>query len=141
MISDFRGAYAFLSNFYLAPTPIDGEVYLTSEHAFQAMKSADPAYRVSVLRAPTPGQAKRLGRAVALRADWEAVKIDVMRDVVRAKFRHNPDLAAQLLATGDQELVEGNAWGDKFWGVCAGRGRNWLGKILMEVRAELRGRT
>ena len=141
MIAEFRGAYAFLSNFHPAPTPIDNLVYPTSEHAFQAMKSTDPAYRMHVLRAPTPGQAKRLGRAAALRVDWEAVKIDVMREVVRAKFRHNADLAAQLLATGDQELVEGNVWGDKFWGVCNGRGHNWLGKILMEVRAELRGRT
>lgn len=93
----------------------------------------------TVLTKLNPSEAKRLGRRVRLRSDWEQVKYDVMLDVVRAKFNQHPDLAQKLLATGDEELVEGNDWGDTYWGVCNGRGKNMLGKILMRVRAELRG--
>ena len=98
-----------------------------------------PSFSCGVLTKPNPSEAKRLGRRVRLRSDWEQVKYDVMLDVVRAKFNQHPDLAQKLLATGDEELVEGNDWGDTYWGVCNGRGKNMLGKILMRVRAELRG--
>jgi len=98
-----------------------------------------PSFSCGVLTKLNPSEAKRLGRRVRLRSDWEQVKYDVMLDVVRAKFNQHPDLAQKLLATGDEELVEGNDWGDTYWGVCNGRGKNMLGKILMRVRAELRG--
>ena len=98
-----------------------------------------PSFSCVVLTKLNPSEAKRLGRRVRLRSDWEQVKYDVMLDVVRAKFNQHPDLAQKLLATGDEELVEGNDWGDTYWGVCNGRGKNMLGKILMRVRAELRG--
>ena len=80
------------------------------------------------------GRAKRLGR-VELRSDWEEVKIEVMREVLRCKFSQNPDLKAKLIATGDAELIEGNNWNDRFWGVCRGVGQNHLGRLLMELRA------
>jgi ribA/ribD-fused uncharacterized protein len=83
------------------------------------------------------GQSKKLGKRVELRPDWEDVKIDIMRQVLKSKFTQNPELKAQLIATGDAELIEGNNWNDRFWGVCRGKGQNHLGKLLMEVRAEL----
>lgn len=92
--------------------------------------------------ARTPAIAKRLGRKVRMRADWDEAKYDVMRSVVRAKFS-DPEMARLLLATGDEELVEFNIWGDVVWGQCADStwkwvGQNWLGKLLMELRIDLR---
>ncbi len=136
-ITSFSGDCAFLSNFYLAPTPYEGIVYPTSEHAFQAAKTLDVAERRRLADLSTPAQAKRAGRRVVLRADWEKVKIAIMTTIVRAKFQHNPELAQKLLATVNAELIEGNRHRDRFWGVCGGKGQNWLGRILMEVRAEL----
>lgn len=74
-----------------------------------------------------------------MREDWEAIKIDVMRYCLQEKFSAGSDLAAKLIATGDCELVEGNTWGDVFWGVCRGTGENRLGRLLMERREELKG--
>lgn len=137
-IECFRGRYGFLSNFHQAPVTWEGLTYMNSEAAFQAAKCLDMAERVPFTEMD-PTKAKRLGRKVALREDWETVKIQVMEEVVRAKFTQNEDLAAQLLETGQTELVEGNRWGDVFWGVDMrnGRGENHLGRILMKVRDEL----
>jgi ribA/ribD-fused uncharacterized protein len=74
-----------------------------------------------------------------MRPDWEQVKILIMTSLVRDKFTRHQDLKEQLLATGDAELIEGNWWGDTFWGVCKGKGENHLGKVLMKVREELKG--
>lgn len=136
MIDNFDGEYAFLSNFYESPMIIQGIIYPTNEHFFQAMKTLSPSEREKIASAPTPGQAKRLGRQVELRWDWESVKEDVMLTGLRYKFS-NPDLKEKLLATGNEELVEGNWWGDQYWGVCDGIGKNKLGKLLMKVREEL----
>jgi ribA/ribD-fused uncharacterized protein len=139
MINDFRGKYRFLSNFY--PSPIsdkNGNVYPTVEHAFQACKTRDPAEQERIRQAASPGEAKKIGRSITLREGWEEIKLGVMLHCLHAKFR-NPELAAQLLATGDQELIEGNTWGDRYWGVCNGTGENHLGRLLMQVREELRG--
>ena len=98
--------------------------------------------RLIIRNCSTPGAAKRMGRSIHLRADWDAVRIDVMLTLLRAKFSI-PTLAARLLDTGDAELVEGNTWHDNFWGDChcarcAGiPGQNWLGAGLMVVRSEL----
>jgi predicted NAD-dependent protein-ADP-ribosyltransferase YbiA (DUF1768 family) len=78
-----------------------------------------------------------MGRSVKLRPDWESIKLDVMETAVRIKFT-DPELAAKLIATGDEELIEGNWWNDTFWGVCNGVGENHLGKILMKVRADIK---
>ena len=90
-----------------------------------------------IREAARPGDAKKLGKCVQLPADWDTKKVDLMRRFVREKFK-NPLLRAMLVATEDATLVEGNTWNDTFWGVCRGRGQNWLGKILMEVREECR---
>lgn len=136
MITEFKGDYLFLSNFYPAPLDIDGIHYLNSEAAFQAHKLADPQARKAFSALP-PNAAKMQGRKAALRPDWEDVKLDVMYKVCKAKFTQNKTLGKKLIGTGSQELIEGNTWGDKIWGQVNGEGENNLGKILMKIRAEL----
>lgn len=133
-IEQFRGPYYFLSNFYPAAVEVDGIRYENNEAAFQAQKQPERAQEFASL---PPNEAKRLGRRVKLRPDWESVKIMMMTDVVRAKFAQNENLRKKLLETGEAELIEGNHWQDTFWGVCRGKGRNELGKILMKIRREL----
>lgn len=138
MIDSFRGEFDFLSNFF--PSVIedaDGTLWPTAEHAFQAMKTLDPAEREKIRLAPTPGKAKRLGRKVTMREDWEQVKVQVMDDVLFLKFTQNLTLQQKLIATGNQELIEGNNWNDKFWGVCDDEGHNILGLLLMRLRCTL----
>lgn len=136
----FRGAYGFLSNMHPAAFEWDGRVYRCSEAAFQSAKCLDPfeRERFSSMNGVT---AKREGKKVLLRRDWEEVKVQLMKEIVTAKFAQNPDLMQQLIATGSAELTEGNLWHDTFWGVDmkTGKGENHLGKILMEVRKELGG--
>jgi ribA/ribD-fused uncharacterized protein len=137
-IGFFTGRYGFLSNFYPAWTKYEGLLYPTSEHAYQAAKSTDLKIRKKVRDLPSPSEAKRYGRnktKVPLRAGWDKMKLDVMREVLRSKFR-DPHMRKALLATVDRELIEGNDWGDKYWGKVGRTGANWLGRILMEVRAE-----
>ncbi|MEA2735214.1 MAG: hypothetical protein QOE14_1665, partial [Humisphaera sp.] len=112
--------------------------YPSSEHAYQAAKTLDVAERKKIAATTSPADAKRAGRALKLRDDWETAKFDVMERCVRDKFTRHPDLRQKLLATGDAELIEGNTWGDRVWGVYQGEGANHLGRILMKVRAELR---
>ena len=142
VIDSFSGDYEFLSNFYPSPIPMyidDNSVFMapTVEHYFQGMKTLSDEECFSILAAKTPGEAKRLGRKCQLRPDWETVKNRVMLDAIRLKFR-DPEFKKKLLATGDAELIEGNTWGDKYWGMVNRVGENQLGRILMEVREELR---
>lgn len=133
----FRGAYAFLSNFHACPLTFEGIEWPTAEHAYQASKTFNAKDRTRILMAETPGLAKRFGRHVELRPDWEKVKLVKMEDIQRAKYR-NVRLAQMLLDTFPEKLVEDNTWGDRFWGVYEGHGENHLGQILMKIRAELR---
>ena len=136
-IGSFAGPYRFLSNFWSSAVVLDGHSYRTVEHAFQAAKTLDPNERKVIRNAHDAGTAKRHGKRVELREDWEQVKEDVMRDLLRQKFGTEP-LKSKLLKTGKAKLVEGNWWGDTYWGVCDGKGKNRLGEILMEIREELR---
>ena len=136
VIDSFRGKFHWLSNFYSCSVHYEGLTFSNSEAAFQAAKSLDMKERVKFVDLAA-GQSKRLGRRVELRPDWEDMKIDIMRQVLKSKFTQNPELGEKLIATGDAELIEGNNWNDRFWGVCRGVGQNHLGKLLMEVRAEL----
>lgn len=138
VIPEFQGAYRFLSNFWPADVHLDDRLYPSVEHAYQAAKTLDESERRSVRNAHSPGQAKRLGQRATKRADWNEVKLSVMENLVREKFTRHAVFREKLLATGDAEIVEGNSWGDRFWGVCKGVGENHLGKILMRVREELR---
>ncbi len=142
MIDKFEGKYFFLSNFYRSEVEYEGIMYPTVEHAFQAAKTMNTTKRMEIAMLLTPGQAKRAGRMVELRKDWEQVKDQVMYNCVKAKFS-DPQLAEMLLATGDEMLVEGTTWHDNYWGNCTCSrcqnltGRNQLGITLMKVREEL----
>ena len=132
--------YRFLSNFWQVKVDFCGLTYPSTEHAFQAAKTLDPGERERIRCAYSSAEAKHLGKRVRLRADWEDIKVSVMRDLLEQKFYTDP-LEQWLLQTGDVQLVEGNTWGDAFWGVTLGGtgvGRNELGKLLMSIRAELR---
>lgn len=135
LIREFKGAWSFLSNFYPTDVYFELELYPSTEHAYQAAKSLDPQFRRIVQRAPSAAESRRLGRQATLRADWSEVRVDIMRSLLRRKFAQ-PFLRDLLLGTGDAELVEGNTWGDRFWGVD-GHGENMLGKLLMQVRSEI----
>lgn len=137
VIDSFTGDYEFLSNFYNCPVIYNGLRYQNSEAAFQAQKLKSNMDRVPFTKL-TPSQAKRLGRQVQLRDDWEEIKLMEMFNIVYCKFKQNPDLAKKLADTGDTYLEEGNTWNDTYWGVCKGVGENKLGKILMTIRNEHR---
>lgn len=134
MIDSFNGRYRFLSNFYPNRVCYRGLVYRTAEHAYQCAKTIDITERHAIRKSRTSYGAKKLGRRATLREDWEDTKIEVMRAIVLCKFEQDEELRNDLIATDDQELVEGNHWHDTFWGVCDGEGENHLGRILMEVR-------
>lgn len=134
-IAEFSGDYYFLSNFFPAYIKYEGLGYNTTENAFQAAKTEDYSQRCA-LQSVAPGKAKRYGRNVTLRPDWEFLKDGIMLDLLRQKFAKEP-LREKLIATGDAKLVEGNQHGDVYWGVCNGTGLNKLGELLMKVRGEL----
>lgn len=136
-IERFRGHYAFLSNFYPALVTHRATLFVTAEHAYQAAKAATAAQREAIRKAHGPAEAKRLGKKLDS-PGWHEHKLQVMHEVLESKFSLNPDLRRKLLATGDSELIEGNTWGDTFWGVCDGIGENFLGVLLMQVRADIR---
>ena len=136
-INCFIAPHRFLSNFWPSRVSLDAITYPTVEHAYQAAKTVHPEERARIAVAGQPGTAKQLGRTVTIRRDWHEVKLPVMLGLLRQKFAREP-LHGQLLATGDAPLIEGNGWGDTFWGVCCGVGENHLGRLLMQVRDEIR---
>jgi len=139
----FRGKYWFLSSFYPTQIVIDGVEYPTVEHYFQSMKATDPETAEKIRNLETPKKARRMGRRIKLRSDWEEIKQLIMRRAVYEKFTQHPELEKLLLETGDMILVEGNNWGKDYWGCVRNKekklvGQNHYGRILMEVRAYLR---
>ena len=151
VIDKFEGIYEWLSNFSIHGfVDEDGLVWKTNEHYYQAMKTTDMEWREKIRNAKTPYSAKKLGNKAPLRSDWESVKITIMKKGLKMKFDYHTDLKQDLLDTGDIELIEGNWWGDIFWGqssvtknfkkhdrvIKKGEGANWLGVLLMELRRE-----
>lgn len=142
-IRGFFNDFRWLSNYWITPVSFEGLIYPNVEAAYQAAKTLDPALRLqfSALEGEimSVGKAARLlGRRIQLRADWEAIKNDVMLKLTRDKFTRNPALGELLVLTGDAYLEETNNWGDVYWGVCKDKGQNHLGRTLMQVRDELR---
>ena len=133
-----RAEWGEFSNFWHSPFELDGRRWRTVEHYFQAMKSHDRKTQEFIRGVGTPGMAKRAGREVKLRKGWDGMKLDVMTRAVFAKFDQNPLLRATLLSTGDAPLHED--CNDPWWGGGPHypRGRDWLGKVLMNVRFRLR---
>ena len=143
MIKEFRGQYYFLSNFYNAKVTWEGITYLNNESAFQSAKVTDYDARLKFANLD-PSSGKRKGRHVQLRHGWDNIKFDIMYEIVKVKFTQNEDLKVKLLATGDEELQEGNYWHDNIYGNCVCnkcksiKGQNNLGKILMKIREEIK---
>lgn len=147
MISEFRGAHFFLSNFYPCIVQYEGHTFLSSESAFQAAKvtPSDTELRQAMALIASPKKAKHFGRQVPLRPDWDEVKLTVMSDILHIKFTE-PALRKYLVDTFPHELIEGNWWGDTYWGaVLDGMhhfvGENWLGKLLMRERIRIMAET
>lgn len=145
MTKMFSGDLEFLSNFSAHPVWFETWRYPTGEHAYQAAKTRDPGIRSSFLDGP-PGGAKRLGRRLELRPDWEQVKLQVMREILASKATMNPEIGRKLVATGSLPLVETNTWHDNIWGdclcgrpECARTGQNLLGCSWMALRSYLAG--
>ena len=138
IIRNFKNNYRFLSNFF---EPVDiyfeGELYSSVEAAYQAAKTLRSAERRKFTNLSAK-DSKREGKKISLRPDWEDVKVRIMSALVWQKFAYHEELGKKLVETFPVELIEGNTWGDKFWGVCNGEGENMHGKILMEVRLRLR---
>lgn len=135
-IKDFRGEYAFLSNFSPCAVRLGDLTFQSTEAAYQAAKTLNLEDR-KPFTLMGPGQAKKAGQKLSLRADWEDVRLAVMEDLLRQKFEAE-SYKQRLLMTGEEELVEGNYWQDRFWGVCNGVGENHLGKFLMKIRCEIK---
>ena len=136
-INQFRGEYRFLSNFYPCTIEFQAITYPSVEHFYVAMKTVDTDIRRHISNMVNVGEVKRFGREqLKVRSDWDKVKLITMKFGVKKKFE-DPNLKKLLIATGDAELIEGNTWGDTFWGVDlrTGVGENNLGKILMEIRS------
>lgn len=143
MITSFSGGNAFLSNFYEHEFLFEGRTWKTAEHAYQAMKSDTEYFQEKVMNAATPAEAKKIGRTLVLRGDWNHIKLGVMQSILEVKFERGTELADKLLLTFPERLIEGNTWGDKYWGQVKHpmdglwTGENWLGKLLMIRRAQL----
>jgi ribA/ribD-fused uncharacterized protein len=131
----FIGRLAFCSNFYYSPLTFRHIVYPTAEHAYQATKMVRQRDRDEVARQLTPYMAKQRARAGMMHPEWDGVKLAVMHAILRAKF-DTYAMHRKLVATGTEELVEHNTWGDTYWGMCRGMGQNHLGRLLMQVRTE-----
>lgn len=142
-IRKFTGEFAFLSNFHPSPISWDGHQFATVEHAYQAAKTLVKKEQEQIANCKTPGQAKRMGRKITLRNDWEKQKLPVMMWMIKLKFE-DPILRQKLLDTGDAHIVEGNHWHDNIWGECSCKKcediepTNLLGTLLMEERSQLK---
>lgn len=140
-IDQFKGKYEFLSNFYPCVIEYEGIIYPSTEHAYQASKTLNVEFRRLISEMPTPGKAKKAGKIIEVREDWNKIKYKVMYEVCSKKFQI-PELRQKLLDTGSSELVEGNWWHDNTWGVCGcekcpGVGHNFLGRVLMVIRNDI----
>jgi len=135
VIDSFRGEYNFLSNFYKVDITIDGITYPSSENAYQALKYDDIDVRKQIALLSPKGAKEYSGlhKAPADNVNQYRLYRNMFR-ILMCKFFGNCDLMRKLLTTGNAELIEGNTWGDTYWGVCEGKGENNLGKILMDIR-------
>lgn len=136
MINKFREEYSWLSNFTSVSIKYDNIIYPSVENFYVAMKTEDASIREQI-SLMTASEAKKIGRKLMIRKDWEDIKLSVMYYGLNAKFQQEP-FKSKLIATGDQNIVEGNYWNDTFWGVDLKQdpniGENHLGRLIMKVR-------
>jgi N-glycosidase YbiA len=136
-IVSFTGENFFLSNFYPCEVGFEGKIYKSSEHAYMAAKTTDNNIREYIAAQPNPGAAKKIGRSVPLRENWDKLRVHYMRIILENKFG-DYELRKKLDSTKGYELIEGNSWGDRFWGQSPlGTGKNELGKLLMSIRDDI----
>jgi hypothetical protein len=137
-IMGFFEEHRALSNFHIEQFKFAGIMWPASENAFQAMKVAAPT-RSMLLEfcSMTPAESKKEGRKVPMRPDWDSLKVKMMGEILREKFKQCPYAKRVLLSTSDAHLEECNWWRDTFWGTYGGKGQNWLGRILTDIRTEL----
>lgn len=137
MIEQLNGKYRFLSNFWSCYIEYAGLEFPSVENAYQAAKCLfrEDMWKFAGIKS---SEAKQLGKIIRIREDWKEIKTGIMHSLVLQKFTRHKDLRLRLLQTMDEDIQEGNWWGDTFWGTVNGKGENHLGKILMEVRDELR---
>lgn len=135
MISEFRGDYAWLSNFYPSKIYYDGYYFSCVECAYQSQKNNDVSWKLFCSEHDAK-IVKRESKKINLIYNWDYIKFYIMLDCLNLKFRQEP-FKSLLVATEDHELIEGNNWGDTYWGICNGKGKNTLGKMLMSIRNDL----
>lgn len=152
----FSGEMAWASNFYDAPIVFDDTKhnlrdifkqfkfdtleYPSSEYLYQSLKTTNETDKEFVRTSTTNAMAKKNGRKIMSRMDWDYVKVDAMRLCLYLKFYQHPDLMVKLLETGNKPLIEYNDWNDTFWGICSrtNEGENWLGRLLMDLRNHIK---
>ncbi|MCK5613940.1 NADAR family protein [Candidatus Pacearchaeota archaeon] len=132
----FRNEYWFLSNMYPIKIVDNNVTYNSTENYYQAHKTFSPKSHDEIAIS-SPFESKKLGRKVVLRKDWDDIKLKIMARAIVLKFTKNENLRKKLIETGNIEIVETNTWGDTYWGICNGTGRNELGKLLMKLRTKL----
>ena len=140
MIKQFKNEFRWLSNFAPCKIELDGFVYPSVEHAYMSAKSDNSYWKEFCMTEEKAGIVKKESYKLTLISDWDNKKIDIMKNCLIQKFNQEP-YKSKLLNTGDEFIQEGNMWNDRFWGVClkTGKGENNLGRIIMDIRTELRG--
>lgn len=133
----FSGKYAFLSNYYKCQIIYNNLKFYSSEAAFQATKCMHYNDRIAISKMKNPHNAKKFGQTVQMKSDWSEVKKRAMLDILICKFEQNPTLKKQLLQTESMCLIEENTWFDYYWGTTGAVGFNYLGRILMYIRAKI----
>ncbi len=134
-INSFRGEYSWLSNFHPCQIEYEGILYQSAECAYIAAKTHDVLIKIKISKM-TSADAKKFGKTMKLRDDWEKVKLKEMAKILKLKF-NIPELRNKLISTGNSYIEEGNWWGDTYWGICNGTGKNYLGKLIMAIRKKL----
>lgn len=137
-IEQFAGEYRWLSNFWLVEIEYEGIKYPSVEHFYVAMKTTDIELRKEISELETSGKAKRFGRTMSIRSDWDDIKVQIMEYGLRQKYSQEP-FKSKLLSTVGLDIEEGNTWNDTWWGVNldTGEGKNILGKLIMKIRGEI----
>ena len=138
MILKFTDEYRWLSNFADVRVKMDGVIYKSVEHAYQAAKSEDKEWRSFCKTEEKASKVKRYSRRIEIREDWNELRVDIMRNLLVQKFGQEP-YRSLLIETGQLYIIEGNDWGDRFWGVDlnTGEGKNALGRLIMDIRDEI----
>ena len=144
VINEFTGEYEFLSNYFPCTVSYNGHIFTSSEAAYQAQKCVHREDVEAIAQMKTADEAKQYAKTMDKRTDWDMIKEKIMYRVVKQKFIQNSSLGQKLLDTENAYLIEGNNWGDQFWGICPVvgdvgiDGLNMLGTILMVIRNELK---